>query len=437
MISVMDEERAWRMDLTEKLAILGESARYDVSCSSSGSRREGKPGHVGNTVPAGLCHTWTADGRCVSLLKVLQTNQCVYDCVYCINRCSNQIRRTRFEPDELADLTMAFYRRNYIEGLFLSSAVWRCPDDTMELMIATLKRLREQYRFNGYIHAKAIPGCSDHLLEQMGRLADRVSINIEQCTTESLRLLAPQKAAQAIFQPIRYLSRRLITQKDELAHFRHTPRFSPAGQTTQIIVGASAEKDLQILRTAQKLYDSCQLKRVYYSAYLPINDDQRLPSLATAPPLLREHRLYQADWLLRFYQFTCDELIDESQPDLDLALDPKSAWAVRHLDQFPIELNQADYEQLLRVPGIGIRSARRIVAARRHHRLTLDDLKGMRISMKRAGWFITCNGRYGGPFLPNPENLRSLLCDQSGRQRQRSNQISLEEIYADSLCANV
>lgn len=425
------------MDLMEKLAILGESARYDVSCSSSGSQRKGQPGGVGNTVPAGLCHTWTADGRCVSLLKVLQTNQCVYDCVYCINRCSNAIRRARFESDELADLTMAFYRRNYIEGLFLSSAVWRSPDETMELMITTLKQLRQQHRFNGYIHAKAIPGCSEPLLEQMGRLADRVSINIEQCTTESLRLLAPQKAAQAIYQPIRYLSNRLIMQKDELAHFRHTPSFSPAGQTTQIIVGASVEKDLQILRTAQKLYDRCQLKRVYYSAYLPVNDDQRLPSITTAPPLLREHRLYQADWLLRFYHFSCDELIDEGQPNLDLALDPKAAWAVRHLDQFPIELNQADYEQILRVPGIGVRSARRIVAARRDHRLTLDNLKRMRISLKRAGWFITCNGRYGGSFLPSQAMLRGLLCDQTGRQRQRSNQIGLEELYADSLYTNV
>ncbi len=415
----------------DKLSILGESARYDVSCSSSGSQRAGKGG-IGSTCASGICHTWTADGRCVSLLKVLQTNECIYDCVYCANRRSNDISRTRFLPAELAELTIAFYRRNYIEGLFLSSGVWKSPDDTVEQMLETLRLLRHQHRFNGYVHVKAIPGCSEPLLEQLGLLADRVSVNIEQCTKSSLETLAPQKRFQHIFTPMRYLSSRLAENREERVKYRHAPSFSPAGQSTQLMIGASPEPDHLILRAAEKLYQDYQLKRVYYSAYMPVNQDQRLPAISAPPPLLREHRLYQADWLLRFYRFTSKELLDSRQMNLDLEIDPKAAWALRHLDQFPVEINKADFDMLLRVPGIGIRSAQKIVASRRHHQLSLEDLKTMRIPMKRTAWFVTCKGKYGGPYFPSPEALRMLLADKAGQQRQMPTQISLDLLDQNS-----
>ncbi len=412
----------------DKLSLLGESARYDVSCSSSGSQRAGRGG-LGNTSAGGICHTWTADGRCVSLLKVLQTNECIYDCAYCANRRSNDIARTRFLPAELAELTIAFYRRNYIEGLFLSSGVWRSPDDTVEQMLETLRLLRHQHRFNGYVHVKAIPGCSDLLLEQLGLLADRVSVNLEQCTKSSLETLAPQKRFEHIFKPMRYLSGRLAENRDELARYRHAPSFSPAGQSTQLIIGASPEPDHLILRAAEKLYQDYQLKRVYYSAYMPVNQDQRLPAISVQPPLLREHRLYQADWLLRFYRFTSRELLDSHQMNLDLEIDPKASWALRHLDQFPVEINKAGFDMLLRVPGIGVRSVQKIIAARRYHRLSLDDLKTMRIPMKRTAWFITCNGKYGGSYFPSPEALRMLLADKAGQQQQMPTQMSLDALH--------
>lgn len=416
------------MELTQKLAILGESARYDVSCSTSGVERPNRGQGFGNASLAGICHSWTEDGRCVSLLKVLMTNHCEYDCVFCANRRSNDIPRAAFLPEELAELTSAFYRRNYIEGLFLSSGVTGSPDHTAELMIRALSLLRHEHHFNGYIHAKAIPGTSPELIEKLGLLADRISINIEQCTQASLARLAPQKTAAAIARPMQFITRRLLANREELVRYRHAPAFAPAGQSTQIIIGASPEKDLQILSSAQRLYQDYQLKRVYYSAYIPVNRDSLLPALTQAPPLLREHRLYQADWLLRFYRFQADELLDERTPDLDLELDPKCAWALRHLDQFPVELNTADYGMLLRVPGVGVLSARKIMAARRHCRLQLTDLKSLNLVIKRAGWFITCNGRYGAARIPQAESLRFLLADRAGTSRQSPLQLRLEDL---------
>jgi len=416
------------MDLMQKLAILGESARYDVSCSTSGVDRPNQGAGIGNASIGGICHTWTEDGRCVSLLKVLMTNYCEYDCAYCANRHSNDITRAAFAPEELADLTMAFYRRNYIEGLFLSSGVVKSPDHTTELMIRVLELLRWQYRFNGYIHAKVIPGTAADLVEQIGFLADRISVNMEQCTVASLQQLAPQKTALAIAKPMQFIASRRQANRDEIVRYRHSPVFAPAGQSTQIIVGASPERDLQILSSTQRLYNDYQLKRVYYSAYIPINADKRLPAVSQAPPLLREHRLYQADWLLRFYRFEVSELLDIQQPDLDLEIDPKCSWALRHLDRFPVEINRADYETLLRVPGIGVQSARKIIAARRDRRLRLEDLKRMRLVMKRAAWFITCDGQYGAARIPQAESLRFLLADKAGIGRQSPLQLQLEDI---------
>lgn len=416
------------MDIMQKLAVLGESARYDVSCSTSGVARANDGRGVGNASLGGICHTWTEDGRCVSLLKVLLTNICQFDCAYCANRRSNDIVRAAFTPEELADLTMAFYRRNYIEGLFLSSGVLVSPDHTTELMIRTLQLLRHVCRFQGYIHAKAIPGTSSGLLNQLGLLADRVSVNIEQSTSAGLRLLAPQKTEKSIAGPMRFLADRHDANRDELIRYRHAPAFTPAGQSTQVIVGASPERDLQILTMSQHLYKHYALKRVYYSAYIPINQDARLPALVQPPPLLREHRLYQADWLMRFYRFDINELLQADRPDLDLELDPKCAWALCHLDQFPVEINKADYETLLRVPGIGVRSARKIVAARRSRQLRLEDLKYFNLVLKRAGWFITCSGRYGAARIPSAESLRRLLADSAGKQRQSPLQIRLEDL---------
>ena len=415
------------LDTMQKLAILGESARYDVSCSTSGVERRNDGRGVGSASLGGICHTWTEDGRCVSLLKVLLTNFCTYDCAYCANRRSNDIPRAAFQPEELAALTIEFYRRNYIEGLFLSSGVVVSPDHTTELFIRTLSLLRGQYGFSGYIHAKAIPGVSAGLLEQLGLLADRVSVNIEQCTASSLSLLAPQKTTAAIAQPMQYLADRRQINRDELVRYRHAPSFMPAGQSTQIIVGASAERDLQILSSAQMMYSHYQLKRVYYSAYMPVNRDSRLPALSQPPPLLREHRLYQADWLLRFYHFDVGELLHAGRPDLDLELDPKCAWALDHLDRFPVELNRADYNTLLRVPGIGVRSARKIIEARKYGKLQLGDLKRLNLVMKRAGWFITCDGHYGAARIPQADSLRTILADRAGVRRQSPLQLSLEE----------
>ena len=380
--------------IMDKLTILADSAKYDVACTSSGASRTARAGTLGSCYAPGCCHAFTADGRCVSLLKVLMTNCCAFDCSYCVNRKSNDIPRATFAPRELAELTVEFYRRNYIEGLFLSSAVLGTPDYTTERMLATLRLLRGEYRFGGYIHAKAIPGTSPELLQQLGYLADRLSVNVELPSEQSLNLLAPDKGRHSIFRPMKQIAVSGAQSKQELTVYRHAPKFAPAGQSTQMIVGASPETDYHILKLTEGMYQKYSLKRVFYSAYIPVTEDTRLPALDTKPPLLREHRLYQADWLLRFYGFQAAELLDDAHPDFDPRLDPKCNWALRHLDQFPVEVMRADLETLLRVPGIGPTSARRIVSARRcGGTLRFEDLKKLGVVLKRAQYFITCGGR--------------------------------------------
>ena len=381
------------MNTMEKVQILADAAKYDVSCSSSGSKRS-NGGGIGNAASCGICHTWSADGRCVSLLKVLLSNNCIYDCAYCLNRRSNDVPRAEFTPEELAALTIEFYRRNYIEGLFLSSAVVKNPDYTMELFVKTLLLLRKTYRFFGYIHVKVIPGADQGLVQQVGELADRISVNIELPTEQSLKLLAPQKNKKAIISPMRYIHSARENRLAERKQFKSAPSFVPAGQTTQMIVGASGESDLQIMRLTQGLYDKFSLKRVYYSAYVPVGTHPALPDATHRPPLLREHRLYQADWLLRFYGFRANEIVDDYNPNLSVELDPKCAWAVRHPECFPVDINRAPYEMLLRVPGIGVASAKRIAVARRHTRLSMQDLKKIGVVLKRAKYFILTQDQY-------------------------------------------
>lgn len=383
------------MNLLDKLTILTDAAKYDASCTSSGVIRGSRPGMIGNTSSsiAGCCHSFSADGRCISLLKVLMTNYCVYDCKYCINRRSNDTRRTAFIPRELAELTIQFYRRNYIEGLFLSSGVLRDPDYTTLRMIETLRLLRREFAFNGYIHAKAIPGTSPELVQQLGYLADRLSVNIELPSQKGLAALAPDKSKAAILAPMRLIEAQGRQNKEELVKYRHAPAFAPAGQSTQLIVGATEDSDRHILHLTESLYDRYRLKRVFYSAYVPVVENPLLPDLHTKPPLLREHRLYQADWLLRFYGFRADELLDDQHPNFDPMLDPKCYWAITHPEQFPVEIMTADLGRLLRVPGIGPTGARRILSARRTGLLHFDDLKKMGIVLKRAQFFILCGGR--------------------------------------------
>ena len=383
------------MNLLDKLIILTDAAKYDASCTSSGVIRGSRPGMIGNTSSsiAGCCHSFSADGRCISLLKVLMTNYCVYDCKYCINRRSNDTRRTAFTPRELAELTIQFYRRNYIEGLFLSSGVLRDPDYTTLRMIETLRLLRREFAFNGYIHAKAIPGTSPELVQQLGYLADRLSVNIELPSQKGLAALAPDKSKAAILAPMRIIEAQGRQNKEELVKYRHAPAFAPAGQSTQLIVGATEDSDRHILHLTESLYDRYRLKRVFYSAYVPVVENPLLPALHTKPPLLREHRLYQADWLLRFYGFRADELLDDQHPNFDPMLDPKCYWAITHPEQFPVEIMTADLGRLLRVPGIGPTGARRILSARRTGLLHFDDLKKMGIVLKRAQFFILCDGR--------------------------------------------
>ena len=402
------------MDTINKLSILADAAKYDVSCSSSGSSRAAHK--------TGICHTWTDDGRCVSLLKILLSNDCIYDCAYCVNRRGNDRPRATFSPGEIADLTINFYRRNYIEGLFLSSGVLRSPDDTMINLIRAVAILRKEHRFNGYIHVKAIPGASACLIEQLGLLADRMSVNIELPTERSLGVLAPQKTRDSIFTPMRFINNRINEAKETRPRRRlGVPRFVPAGQTTQLIIGATPETDLSILRLAEGLYGKLGLKRVYYSAYMAVNEGRSLPALVTAPPLLREHRLYQADWLLRYYGFSTLEILDEHTPSLDEAMDPKAAWALRNLSLFPIDVNKADYEQILRIPGIGVKSAKRIVVARRARRLRHEDLKKLGVVMKRATHFLTCDGRAerAKSMIASPERLRFFLSDPQKPVRQQ------------------
>ena len=382
------------MELMDKLEILADAAKYDAACTSSGLDRPGRPGTIGSTTLAGCCHSFSADGRCISLLKVLMTNVCAYDCQYCVNRRSNDLPRAAFTPRELCELTMGFYRRNYIEGLFLSSAVLVSPDYTTERMIEALRLLREEYRFGGYIHAKAIPGADPRLTYRLGLLADRMSVNIELPSAGSLALLAPDKRKENILTPMGQIRDGISLASRERKLCRHAPRFAPAGQSTQMIVGATPESDRQILTLTQGLYDKYHLKRVFYSAYMPVSNSPLLPAPQNfQPPLLREHRLYQADWLLRFYHFRAEELLDEEAPNLDPRLDPKCTWALRHLEFFPVEVNRADYEALLRVPGVGVRSARRILAARRVGPLTFEGLKRLGVVLKRAQYFLTCSGK--------------------------------------------
>ena len=382
------------MTIYEKLNILADAAKYDVACTSSGVDRRGDGTGMGNCEKAGICHSFSADGRCISLLKILFTNECIYDCKYCINRSSNDVMRTSFTPDEICRLTMEFYRRNYIEGLFLSSGILKSPDYTMELIYSALYKLRRECNFQGYIHVKAIPGASEELIRRIGYLADRMSVNLELPTKESLHLLAPHKSRKNILAPMRMVQNQRKENKQELAVYRHAPQFVPAGQSTQMIIGATPETDLQIMQVAEALYKKFELKRVFYSAFIPVNEDKNLPARTDAgPPLLREHRLYQADWLLRYYRFEVSELLDESHPNFNVLMDPKCNWAIQHLEEFPVEINRADYGMLLRVPGIGYKSAGRIVKARRLGTLDFNDLKKMGVVLKRALYFITCSGK--------------------------------------------
>ena len=401
------------MEVWDKLTILADAAKYDVACTSSGSDRAGAKGSLGSCSAPGICHSFSADGRCVSLLKVLFSNACSYDCKYCQSRRSNDFVRAAFTPRELAELTIAFYRRNYIEGLFLSSAVCRSPDWTCERMIETLRLLREEYRFRGYIHVNAIPGASGELIERLGLLADRMSVNIELPSEEGLSRLAPDKTREAILRPMALIRNAAAQSQEELVKYRHARPFAPAGQSTQMIVGATADSDLQILRLTQALYRKYQLKRVFFSAYIPLVSDSLLPALEVKPPLLREHRLYQADWLLRYYGFAAEELLDEQNPSFNPLLDPKCNWALNHLEEFPVEVNTAPLERLLRVPGIGVRSAQRISAARRARSLDFDGLRRIGVVLKRAQYFITCRGRMREGLRISQDNLlRGLVSER-------------------------
>ena len=416
------------LTLRQKLEILTDAAKYDVACTSSGADRKGKKGMVGSAVPAGICHSFSADGRCISLLKILFTNQCIYDCRYCVNRCSNDTVRTSFTPEEVCTLTMEFYRRNYIEGLFLSSGILHSPDYTMELICQTLYQLRRDHHFRGYIHVKAIPGADPALIRQAGFLADRMSVNLELPTAEGLRLLAPGKTREKILLPMRQIQRGIRTGKEELALSggRSGLAFVPAGQSTQMIVGAAGESDYQMLSVAEALYRNYELKRVFYSAFVRVNEDALLPVLPGGPPLLREHRLYQADWLLRYYGFQAEELLSEERPNFNILLDPKCDWAVRHLERFPVEANRADYYTLLRVPGVGVRSARRIVEARRHGVLDFGDLKKFGVVLKRAMYFLTCQGKMMMPFRWDQDWIAASL---AGEEKRRAWEITERDSY--------
>jgi len=417
------------MELQDKLRVLSDAAKYDVSCSSSGSNRKNIPGGLGNASEAGICHSWTEDGRCVSLLKILFSNECVYDCVYCMNKNSNSVKRATFTPREVIELTLNFYKRNYIEGLFLSSGVVKNPDHTMEQLLAVVKGLREE-KFNGYIHLKGIPGADAKLIQAAGNYVDRMSINIELPSEKSLLTLAPQKKKENILLPMAAIKEDIEVHKEEKKLSRYAPSFLPAGQTTQMIVGASPESDLNILKLSEGLYDRFSMKRVYYSAYIPANANSRLPSLQTKPPLLREHRLYQGDWLLRFYGFTAKELLSSGNPNFDLDLDPKCFWALENLELFPMEINKASYENLLRIPGVGIRSALKIIKARRMGALDYRDLKKIGIVLKRAKYFIICKGKYYGGISIYPENIRRQLIQKPKDDQQ---QLSIFDLHEKSL----
>lgn len=409
------------MDVFDKLKILTDAAKYDVACTSSGVNKKAAPGSIGNASAAGICHSFSSDGRCISLLKVLMTNICSYDCKYCVNRRSHDTPRAAFTPRELAELTINFYRRNYIEGLFLSSGVMKNPDYTCEQLIETLRILREDYRFSGYIHAKAIPGADSLLLTRLGTLADRMSVNIELPSQNSLQLLAPDKTKHSILAPMGYIQNRIQENSRDIVKYRHAPKFVPAGQSTQMIIGATPETDFQILNLTEGLYKKYKLKRVFFSAYMPVTEDSSLPTLDTKPPLLREHRLYQADWLLRFYGFSANELLDQEQQSFHPHLDPKCSWALHHLDFFPVDVNRAPYQHLLRVPGIGVTGAMRIVTARRMSALRFEDLKKLGVVLKRAQYFITCSGKTKEVAKVSQNSLLlALLSDRTAESEQLS-----------------
>lgn len=381
------------MDIMDKLAILTDAAKYDVACTSSGTERKNNGKGIGNTARSGICHSFSADGRCISLLKILMSNECVFDCRYCINRKSNDVVRTTFTPDEICTLTMDFYKRNYIEGLFLSSGIINNPTYTMMLLCETVRRLREVYRFGGYIHVKGIPGADPSVVERTGWYADRMSVNLEFPTTEGLKSLAPNKTRNTILSPMKLIRNGINNDRHDIVPYNRSGRkFVPAGQSTQMVIGASGENDYQIINVSEALYKNYGLKRVFYSAFVNVNNDSTLPSALNGPPLLREHRLYQADWLMRFYGFKAQDILSETRPDFNVLVDPKCDWALRHLEYFPVEINRADYYSLLKVPGIGVNSAKRIIAARRSSRLDFADLKRIGVVLKRAIYFITCNG---------------------------------------------
>ena len=435
------------MTIYEKLNILTDAAKYDVACTSSGTSRKNDGTGMGNCEKSGICHSFSADGRCISLLKILFTNECIYDCKYCINRRSNDVRRASFTPDEICTLTMEFYRRNYIEGLFLSSGILKSPDYTMELIYAAIYKLRKEYNFQGYIHVKAIPGANPELIQRLGFLADRMSVNLELPTSESLRVLAPHKNRKNILTPMRLVQNQMAENKQEIMLYRNAPRFVPAGQSTQMIIGASPESDYQIMQVAESLYQKFELKRVFYSAFVHVNEDSMLPAKTDeGPPLLREHRLYQADWLLRYYHFKADELLSEANPNFNVLFDPKCNWALQHLEIFPVEINKADSKILLRVPGIGYKSASRIVKARRLGTLDFADLKKMGVVLKRALYFITCNGKMMYPVKIEEDYItRNLLSAGEKLPKEVTNmgyrQLSLfddanfrEGFYENSIC---
>ena len=398
--------------IEEKLRILSDAAKYDVSCSSSGSSRKNTNNGLGNAAVNGICHSWSADGRCISLLKILMTNYCIYDCKYCINRKDNDIERAILTPDEIVKLTINFYRRNYIEGLFLSSGIIKSTDYTMELMIAVAKKLRLEEKFNGYIHMKVIPGASRQLINEIGLYVDRVSVNIEFAENNALKLLAPDKKATDISTSMGLIRKNMLENIEDKKIFKSTPSFIPAGQTTQMIIGASGESDYAILSRSENLYKNFDLKRVYYSGYVPINKSGILVSTEQAVPMIREHRLYQADWLLRFYDFKADEILDEKDPFVNPLLDPKTNWAIKNPHFFPIEINKATYKELLKVPGIGVTSAKRIVMTRKYSTIRYEHLKKLGIVIKRAKYFITVNGEFLGFKKENPELIRNALMEK-------------------------
>ena len=399
--------------IQEKLEILADAAKYDVSCSSSGGNRKNKNGGLGNSHASGICHSYTEDGRCVSLLKILLTNHCIYDCAYCVSRKSNEIKRAAFTVEEVVDLTINFYRRNFIEGLFLSSGIFTDSDTTMERLVRVAKNLRTEHQFNGYIHIKSIPGASDEIMREAGLYADRLSVNLEIPTEKGLKLLAPEKSHSEMLKPMTLVKNELVLYKEERKIFKKVPKFAPAGQSTQMIVGATDETDFKIIKVADHFYQNYNMKRVYYSGYVPMLEDARLPSIHSQVPMVRENRLYQADWLMRFYGFKADEILDRSNPFLDLEMDPKLAWSLRNLEQFPVNINTASKEMLLRIPGVGTKSVRKILMARKFQKLNLDHLKKMGVALNRAKFFVEFESHNVFTHLIDHQNFRKIILDST------------------------